>query len=132
MWHQLGDVALNALVEHQPSNLPAASASTAVRLLELAVQRGANLDELEKLMALQERWETNEARKAYVHAMAKFKSQPIIVEKDRTVDFTSQKGRTHYKHASLAAVVDAVVSRMGQFGLSHKWVTKQDSGVVTV
>lgn len=123
---------MNAIVESQSERLPAVQGSAPMRLLELAVTRGANLDELERLMALQERHEANEARKAYVAAMARFKCHPIIVEKDRTVDFTSQKGRTHYKHASLAAVVDAVVSRMGECGLSHKWVTSQADGVVTV
>lgn len=108
-----------------------APASTPMRLIEMALAAG-QVDQLDKLMALQERWEANEARKAFVAAMARFKAEPIIVEKDRTVDFTSQKGRTHYKHASLAAVVDAVVSRMGKYGLSHKWDTKQSDGAVQV
>lgn len=126
---------MSAVVEIAAERLPAQAvepAATPMRLMELAISKGAGMDQLERLMALQERWEANEARKAYVKAMAEFKSEPIIVVKDATVDFTSQKGRTHYKHASLAAVVDAVVSRMGKFGLSHKWETKQSEGAVSV
>lgn len=123
---------MNAIVETQ--NLPAIEprSSPGLALLNLAANRGASVEEMREWMALHREFEANEARKAYVAAMARFKSQPIIVEKDRTVDFTSAKGRTHYKHASLAAVVDAVVSRMGQFGLAHKWNVDQAEGAVTV
>ena len=34
-------------------------------LLRIAINNGADLDRLEKLMDMQERWEANEARKAY-------------------------------------------------------------------
>lgn len=124
---------LSAVVQYPLEHIPQAPAAAVgpMRLIELALERG-QVDQLDKLMALQERYEANEARKAFVAAMARFKAEPIIVAKDSTVDFTSQKGRTHYKHASLAAVVDAVVSRMGQFGLSHKWDVKQGDGCVTV
>lgn len=114
-------------------NLPAAApvASVPLQLIQLAMEKN-QLDQIDKLLDLQQRWEANEARKAYVAAMAKFKAEPIIVAKDSVVDFTSQKGRTYYKHASLAAVVDAVVSRMGRYGLSHKWDVKQSDGAVSV
>lgn len=108
------------------------AAGTPARLLEIAVSQGADMDKLEKLMALQERWEANEARKAFVAAMAAFKAEPIVVAKSKTVDFTSQKGRTHYKHATLADVVDAAVSGMGKHGLSHRWDVGQADGQVSV
>lgn len=114
-----------------PTPIVMSHASAPMQLIQLAMERG-QLDQIDKLLDLQERWEANEARKAFVSAMAKFKSEPIIVAKDSVVDFTSQKGRTHYKHASLAAVVDAVVSRMGKYGLSHKWDVTQAEGAVTV
>lgn len=125
---------MSAVIEIPAERLPVQteSAATPMRLMELAIGKGASLEQLERLMALQERWEANEARKAFVKAMAAFKSEPIIVSKDGEVDFTSTKGRTHYRHATLANVVDAVVSRMGKFGLSHKWDAKQTDGAVTV
>jgi len=107
-------------------------AATPAHLLQMAVSQGANLDQLEKLMQLQERWEANEARKAFVAAMALFKSEPILVSKSKTVDFTTQKGRTHYTHATLADVVDSAVSGMGKHGLSHRWDVEQVDGQITV
>ncbi len=122
---------MNAIVEHQPS-AAGSMIATPARLLEIAVQGGADLDRLSALMDLQERWQANEARKAWVAAMASFKSQPIAVAKSKTVDFTTSKGRTRYTHATLADVVDAAVSGMGQHGLSHRWDVRQESGRITV
>jgi hypothetical protein len=108
------------------------AAATPADLLQIAVSQGADLAKLEKLMELQERYEANEARKAYVAAMAAFKAEPIVVGKSKTVDFTSAKGRTHYKHATLADVVDAAVTGMGKHGLSHRWDVRQEGGRVSV
>ena len=115
----------------QPKSTVVTQVSAPMQLIQLAMERG-QLDQIDKLLDLQERWEANEARKAYVAAMAKFKSEPIIVEKDGEVDFTHNGKRTNYKHATLAGVVDAVVSRMGKYGLAHKWDTKQTDGAVSV
>src|SRR3990167_9321834 len=46
------------------------------QMIEMAVAGKADLEQLEKLLALQERWEANEARKAYHKAMAEFKANP--------------------------------------------------------
>lgn len=128
---------MNALQIEQPTErglreIGPARTTTPADLLQIAVSQGADLDKLDKLMQLQERWEANEARKAYVAAMAAFKAEPIVVGKSKTVDFTSAKGRTHYKHATLADVVDAAVTGMGKHGLSHRWDVRQEGGRVSV
>ena len=60
--------------------LPQQAATPSV-LLAMAVQQGADLDRLERLMALQERWEANEARTAFVAAMTAFKAEPLEIFK---------------------------------------------------
>lgn len=102
-------------------------------LLALAVQQGADLAKLEKLMDLQERWEANEARKAFVAAMAAFKAEPIDIRKTKAVGYETREGDfVGYKHATTADVVDGVVAKMAKHGLSHAWDVKQDSGTITV
>lgn len=49
--------------------LPAAA--TPMQVIAQAVANGAPVETMEKLLALQERWEANEARKAFVEAMAR-------------------------------------------------------------
>lgn len=104
-------------------------ASTPAQLLQIAVSQGASLDQLDKLMQLQERWEANEARKAFVSSMAEFKSVPIRVLKSKQVNIP---GAAKFAHATLADVVDAAVSGMGRFGLSHRWDVSQHDGMITV
>ena len=100
-------------------------AVTPMAMLQLAVEKGASVEQLERLMALQERYEANEAKKEFVAAMTRFKENPKIIEKNATVDFTSPKGRTLYKHATLANVCDVIGPALSEVGISHRWETEQ-------
>lgn len=102
-------------------------------LLQIAVQQGADLDKLERLMALQERWEAMEAKRAFVAAMAAFKAEPMTIFKKKQVGYTTKDGDfVGYTHARLADVTDVVVPAMGRHGLSHRWDIRQDAGRVHV
>jgi hypothetical protein len=96
-------------------------------LISEAVKGNADLEKLEKLLALQERWEANEAKKAYHLAMAEFKSNPPEIDKDKTVAY----GNTKYSHASLANVTKKIGVELSKHGLSSSWTTKQN-GVILV
>ena len=107
--------------------------ATPMALIEMAVAQGADVDKLQKLFELQLRWEQNEAKKAFIVALNAFKSNPPKIRRDKTVDFTSQKGRTHYKHASLDSVSDLIGSALAAVGISHRWETEQaDGGLIRV
>jgi len=103
-----------------------AQTATPATLLQMAVQQGADLDRLERLMALQERWEAGEAKKAFDDAHAAFKGEAVEIIKRKQVDFANKTGgRTQYKHAELADVVDALSLPLSRHGFSWKWVPKQ-------
>lgn len=97
-------------------------------LLQLAVQQGADIGKLEQLMALQERWEANEARKAFVVAMASFKADPPTIRKNKHVAF----GTTRYDHATLDEVTGKIAAGLARHGLSHSWSVAQADGAITV
>lgn len=102
-------------------------------LIETMVSRGGDLANLDKMLDLQLRWEANEARKAYVAAMAAFKAEPMEILKRKLVSFTTRDGdTTSYNHAELSDVTDAVVPAMGKHGLSHRWDIQQANGAITV
>lgn len=123
---------MNAVVQVEPQAVVAA-APTPMMMLQMAVQQGASVEQLERLMALQERYEANEAKKEFVAAMTRFKEDPKVIEKNATVDFTSSKGRTYYKHASLANVCDVIGPALSAVGISHRWRTEQlEGGAVKV
>jgi hypothetical protein len=94
--------------------------------------QGMTVEELDKFMDLQIKWEENQARKAYFDAMASFKEEPIAILKDRHVKYTTQKGVTEYDHASLGNVTQQISAALGKYGLSAAWKTAQNAARVTV
>lgn len=90
-------------------------------VLSLAVEKGAGVEELKAIMELQERYEANEARKAYHVSMAAFKADPPKIDKDASVSY----GNTSYKHATLANVTDKINAALSDHGLSATWQTDQ-------
>ena len=108
-------------------------AVTPMDMLRVAIDKGADLEKLQQLMNLQERWEANEARKAYVAAMNSFKENPPEVFKSKHVAFDTSKGRTEYNHALLENAVDAIGAALSRHGLSFRWDCEQmDGGIVRV
>jgi hypothetical protein len=116
---------VNAVVE-QPT-VPAvidAAASPYMQTIQLMLQRGAEVDKLERLFDLQIKWEQNEARKAYIAALAELKKNVHIeILKRKRADIP---GGAKYQYADLAEVCDAAIGPMGQFGFTHRWKTEQD------
>lgn len=125
---------VEGVIEESPTTRESRAIITnPTQMLALAVERGAGLETLEKFMALQERWEANEARKAYVAAMAAFKAEPMEILKRKLVEFQTRDGdTTSYHHAELSDVTDVVVPAMGKHGLSHRWDMSQKGNEITV
>ncbi|MDD5135289.1 MAG: ERF family protein, partial [Phycisphaerae bacterium] len=91
-----------------PESIPATPAT----LLNIAINQGADLDRLEKLMELQSRWEANQARKAYNIAMSNFKANLPTVVKDKTnLQYKS-------KYASEDALLNTINPELSKHGLS--------------
>ncbi|MCK5444988.1 MAG: ERF family protein [Rhodospirillaceae bacterium] len=92
-------------------------AATPMHLLQMATQQGANPETLERYMGMQERYEANEARKAYVLAMTQFRGECPIIDKTRTGH--------NSKYAGLAETINQVQGLLSKCGLSHSWKTNQ-------
>lgn len=99
---------------------------TPMAMLETALQKGATMEVLAGLMSLQERWEANQARKAFDNAMSAAKAEIPIIAKNRVVDFSSQKGRTHYRHEDLAEIARTVSPILAKHGLSYRFRTSSN------
>src|SRR5258708_4635708 len=95
--------------------------TTPVELLRIAVSQNADIDKLTKLMDLQERWERNEARKAFVVAMNAFKANPPEILKNKHV----KAGQMEYDHATLDNVCKAVTQGLSEHGISDRWKMEQ-------
>lgn len=122
---------MNEVVKmERPEVLPAAV--TPMEMIDRAIQNGAGVETLEKLMALQERWEANQGRKAFDHAIAAAKAELPTIIKNRKVDFTTQKGRTNYEYEDMAGIAAQVDPILSKHGLSYRFRTAQEGSVVSV
>ncbi len=95
----------------------------ALRLLDAAASRGASIEELEKWMALQERWQAAQAKRAYTLAFADFKrNMPDIVK-----DMLNKQYGSDY--SSLANLVNTTNRELGKWGLNARWDIEQGESV---
>lgn len=87
------------------------------------MDRGASLDQIERMMDLAERNEKREAEKAYNGAFAAFKAEAVRIVKGRKVTDGPLRGK---EYAELHDVVDAVTPALSRHGLSTAWKLTRD------
>ena len=100
------------------------AAITPADMLKIAVDQGADLDKLEKLMDLQHRWEADQARKAFNEAVANFKANAPRLVKATAGNFG--------KYADLDSITSKLTPALAKWGLSHSWSMAQEGERVTV
>ena len=118
---------MNEVIETRRSEVAAPIAGPAANspmgMMLAAIQQGATLEQVEKMMDLQERWERTEAKKAYDAAFANFKAESVRIIKGRKVTDGPLKNKSY---AELHDVVDAVTPALSKHGLSSSWKLTRD------
>jgi len=102
---------------NEVQNLPAAPND----VIMMAMQKGYTPELIEKMMALQERFEANEARKAYHKSMAIFKANPPQVWRDMQVKYEVGTKVTTWSHSDLGVAAEAINKALGENGLNSTW-----------
>ena len=108
---------MTALVESGPS-----------RLLEMAIQQDLDIDKLERLMAMQERWNEQKAKEAFYDALAGFQKIVPVIEKSSRVSF----GTTKYSFAPLPDIKAGIQGSLSECGLSYRWEFADNAGQIDV
>ncbi len=120
----------NAVEVQTPSQIAAMEQPRAVltpmEMIDRAVSTNASVETLTQLMNLQERWEANQARKAFDEAMARAKANMPAIIKSKKVDFTTGKGRTNYQYEDLASIMNQIGPVLSENGLSVRYRTAAD------
>jgi ERF superfamily len=101
-----------------PAPAPIAKPVTPMEMLSRALEGGAGIEVLEKLMDLQERWEARQARRAFDEAIAAAKAEikPIV---------RNREGHNAKKYADFAAIAAAVDPVLSRHGLAYRFRTSQ-------
>lgn len=115
---------MNAIVKQQTGTVvPAQDPAT---LIALAIEKGANVDQLERLMDLQERWNAQRAKEAFFGALAQFQANAPRIEKRKDVAFNDVK----YSYAPLPDMVEQLKQSLQAAGLSYRWeIADTESGL---
>lgn len=95
-------------------------------LIALGLEKGASLEQMKELYAFKRQWEADEAKKAYVQAVTAFKANPPKIFKDK---LNKQYGSMY---TSIECLVNSAIPALSEHGLSHRWDSRQDDGLVFV
>lgn len=109
--------------------LPDPDNMTPMQMLQIAVAKGVDTEQIKALMELQREWKADRALEAFTHAMTAFRAEAIKITKNKDV---LHNGKFMYRHALLSDIVNTVVPRLSEHGLSHRWETKQEGALITV
>lgn len=100
--------------------------STPDNLLQLAIQKDVDIEKLEKLMALKERWDANQAKKEYYSSLSKFQVEcPPILK-------TKAGYSNRYYYAPLDQIIKVIKGSMYQNELTHRWEQEEKSNQIII
>lgn len=109
-------------------------AGTPAALLTTAIQSGLSIEHLERLLAMQEKWEAKEARKSFFNALSNFQMGVPEIKKSKKVSFEhrNQQGKTEYYYATLADIAHSIREPLSRNGLSYRWEIDDQPEKITV
>src|SRR5689334_17441180 len=102
---------------------PSAPAITPMTLLEQAIEKGVDIDQLQKFMDMVEHWQKNQARKAFFDALTLFQSKVPVLKKGKKADIVLKNGGGHYsyKYTDLGSITAQIKDVLLECGLSYRW-----------
>ena len=108
---------LNTIEQPQETNLVSV-------IQQVALNPDADVDKLEKMLAMQERWEANQARKAFYVALSDLQSEmpPII----------KSKSGHNYQYAPLCDITAVANPYLNKNGFSYRFEQSQSDNKITV
>lgn len=118
--------------EASPMMAPDTSTVTEIgQLLNRALEKGSDIETLERVMKLYEQGQKILAKQQFNHAFAAFQKELPVVKKSKTASFPTNKGGTmSYSYASMDDVVQAVQPVLHKVGLSY-WFEQSQEQVQT-
>lgn len=113
-----------ALTMQRSAPLPVTSEASVFSAIErIMTDPNASVERANQAFEFYQKVQADQARKAFDAAMADAKAEIPPILKNRTVDFTSQKGRTNYRHEDLGEIARTVDPILSKYGLSYRFRT---------
>lgn len=102
--------------------------SPPIDMLQYAISQNAGIETIERLMALQERNQERQAKRAFDEAISAAKAEMPIIIKSQAVSFSG----TAYNYEDLADIAKAVDPILSKHGLSYRFRTSSDAKEATI
>lgn len=103
-------------------------ATTPMELISQAISSQLDVEKMEKLMAMQERWQKEQNRKAFFSALSQFQMDCPEIRKTKDVAFKETK----YSYAPLADIDRQIKPSMRKTGLTKRWEINDDGENMSV
>ena len=114
---------VNTTIDFDQKPIVNVNQSPYLAMMQSCVEHG-HIENLEKLMNLQDRWDAKQSKSEYIKSMSKFQSECPEVPKT--------KQAFNYKYAPLEDIIDFIKKPLSDAGLSYSWETSQSDKGVTV
>lgn len=104
--------------------------NSAEGLIAQAIEKGLGVETMERLFSLREKVKAEQAKEAFVQAMAGFQSECPVIEKTKKV--MNKDGATvRYKYAPIDSIVEQIKKPLANHGLAYTWTVKNEVGKIT-
>jgi hypothetical protein len=108
------------------------ASTTPSDLISQAINKDLDIEKLERLLAMKERWDKEQARKAFLNSLSEFQNDCPDLRKTKRVFFETQKGATEYYYAPLSDIDRQIKKLMKDNGLSKRWEIKDGGDKIRV
>ncbi|MGL5307242.1 MAG: ERF family protein [Aeromonas veronii] len=109
------------VIENESAPVPVKQDMQPMRLIELAINNNADIDKLERLMAMQQQWDARNAKRDYLEALARFQRLCPTIKKLKTAH--------NSKYAPLADIVAQTKELIADCGLSYWFEQDHSKGI---
>ncbi len=123
---QQEETPLTITLQEQPqpvSHLPQVG-NTPDMLIALGIEKGLSIDQLERLMDMQEKWLARIAKSQYLEAKKNFQFEVPRLQKSKKVGYETKGetgGRVDYNYAPLGDIAEQLKPALHKNGLSYDW-----------
>lgn len=99
--------------------------TTPTDLISQAIDKNLDIDKLERLLAMKERWDKEQARKAFFEALGAFQSECPDLRKTKPVSYGKNEAPAYY-YAPLSDIDRQIKGLMEKHGLTKRFEIVQE------
>lgn len=102
----------------------------AIVMLQTAIEKGMNVETIEKLLQMRESLRKEYAKTEFLKAFTMFQAEIPEIVKDKTVP--NKDGSPRYSYATLGKIIEVIKPYLSKYNLSYRFETSFDDKSITI